>query len=68
MLPREFAFFTDNQALGFLNSQEKLSHKHMKWVESIQEFTFTIKNNKGVAKKVADALSKRNLEMQEIKL
>ena len=35
-LPKEFFVL----ALSFLNSQEKLSHKHMKWVKSIQAYTF----------------------------
>ena len=68
MLPREFVVFTNNQALSFLNIQEKLSYKHMKWVEYIQAFTFTIKHKKGVENKVVDALSRRNLVVQEIKL
>lgn len=33
LLPKEFVVYTDNQALSFLTSQEKLSHKHMKWVQ-----------------------------------
>lgn len=36
LLPKEFVVFTDNHALSFLNSQEKLSHRHMKWVEDLQ--------------------------------
>jgi ribonuclease HI len=35
LFPKEFVVFTDNQALSFLNNQEKLSHKHTKWVESV---------------------------------
>ncbi|GLJ13208.1 hypothetical protein SUGI_0207710 [Cryptomeria japonica] len=68
LLPKEFVVYTDNQALSFLNSQEKLSHKNMKRVESIQAYTFTIKHKKGVANKVADALSRRSLIVQEVKL
>ena len=29
-LPNEFVVYLDNQALSFLNSQDKLSSKHMK--------------------------------------
>ena len=60
LLPKEFVVYTDNQALSFLNSQDKLSHRHMKWVEYLQAYTFTIKHKKGI-NKVADALSRRNL-------
>lgn len=33
LLPKEFVVYTDNQALSFLISQDKLSHRHMKWME-----------------------------------
>lgn len=54
LLPKEFIVYSDNQALSFLNSQEKLSHRHMKWVEYLQAYTFNIKHKKGVLNKVAD--------------
>lgn len=33
LLPKEFIVFTNNQALSFLNSQDKLSQRHIKWME-----------------------------------
>ena len=60
--------YSDNQELSFLNSQEKLSHKNMKWVEYLKAYTFNIKNKKGVLNKVVDALSRRALTIQEIQL
>lgn len=68
LLPKEFIVYTDNHALRFPNRQEKLSHRHVKWVEYMKAFTFTIKHKKGVANKVADALSRRVLTVQEIQL
>ena len=40
----------------------------MKWVESLQAYTFTIKHKKVQANKVGDALSRRSLVVQEIQL
>ena len=60
--------YYDNHALSLLKSQEKLSNKHMKWVEYLQAYTFTIKLKKVVQNKVADVLSKRLLTVQEIQL
>ena len=42
-LPKEFLVFTDNQALSYINTQENLRNRHLKWMKYIQEFTFTIK-------------------------
>lgn len=68
LLPKEFIVFTDNHALSFLNRQQKLNHRHIKWMEYIQAYTFSMKHKKGVANKVANALSKRNLVVQTIQL
>lgn len=37
-------------------------------MEYLQAFTFTIKHKKGVANKIVDDLSRRNLVIQEIQL
>ena len=66
LLPKEFFVYTDSYALSFLNRQEKLNHRHMKWIEFLQPYTFTIKNKKGESNKVVDALSRRNLTIQEV--
>ena len=68
LLPNEFVVYTDNQTLSFLNRQEKLSHRHMKWMEYLQAYTFTIKHKRGISNKVADALSRRNLIVSQIQL
>lgn len=68
LLPKEFVVFIDNQGLSFINSQEKLSNRHIKWIEYLQAYTFTIKHKKGQLNKVADVLSKRLLIVQEVTL
>lgn len=68
LLPKEFIVFTNNQALSFINNQEKLNHRNMKWVETLQAFTFNLKHKKGVNNKVADALRRRILTMNQIKM
>lgn len=67
-MPREFIVFTDNHALSFLNGQDKLNHRHAKWVEYLQAYTFTMKHKKGQANKVVDALIRRSMMVQEIQL
>lgn len=66
LLPKEFVVYTNNHALIFLNNQDKLSHRHLKWVEQLQSYAFTIKHKKGRANKVADALSRKTMMIQEV--
>jgi len=51
--------------LQYIMQQHKLNHKHANWVEYLQSFTFVLKHISGQANKVADALSRRNLILQE---
>ena len=60
--------FTDTQSLSYINTQEKLSNRNLKWMKYLQAFTFTIKHKKGQLNKVADALSRRMLTIQEVQL
>ena len=48
--------------------QPKLNRKHANWVEYLQSFTFVIKHISGQGNKVADALSRRSLVIQEGKI
>jgi hypothetical protein len=45
-----------------------LNQKHAKWVEYMQNFTFVIKHISGTANKVADALSRKCLLLQEFRV
>lgn len=65
LLGNEFVLFSDNSALQYVMQQHKLNHKHAKWVEYLQSFTFMLKHISGQAKKVADSLSRRALLLQK---
>ena len=62
---KEFILFSNNHALQFIMRQCKLNQKHVKWVEFLQGFTFVIKHISGKTNKVANALSRNNLMVQE---
>jgi hypothetical protein len=68
LIPREFFLYSDNHTLQFVTQQEKLNKKHAKWVEYMQNFTFVIKHISGTANKVADALSRKCLLLQEFRI
>jgi hypothetical protein len=68
LIPKEFVLYSDNYALQFVTQQEKLNQKHVKWVEYMQNFTFVIKHISGTANKVADALSRKCLLLQEFRV
>ena len=68
LIPKEFVLYSNNQALQFITRQEKLNQKHAKWVEFMQNFTFVIKHIVGTANKVAYALSRTSLIVQEFQV
>lgn len=53
----EFILYLDHEALKHLNSQDKLSLRHARWVAYVQQFSFLIKHKYGVLNKVADVIS-----------
>jgi len=67
-LGNEFVLFLDNSSLQYIMQQHKLNHKHAKWVEYLQSFMFVLKHISGQANKVADALSRRSLIIQESRI
>ena len=60
--------YTDKHILQYIMQHPKLNRKHAKWVEYLHSFTFVIKHISVQANKVVDALSKRNLVVQEGKI
>ena len=65
LMTKEFVLYSDNHALQFIMQQPKLNQKHAKWVEYLQSFNFVLKHISGQSNKVEDALSRKNLLIQE---
>jgi hypothetical protein len=55
----DFILYSDHEALKHLNSQDKLSSRHVKWAAYVQQFSFTIKHKARALNKV-DALSQNS--------
>jgi len=56
--PQEFVLFSDHEALNYIYSQKKLNTRHGRWIEFLQDYTFTLHHKAGVENKAADALSR----------
>jgi len=58
LLPKEY-LYSDHQVLCYINSQKMIGHRHIKWFEFIQEYTFVLKHCFGVDNKAANELSRK---------
>ncbi|XP_052625755.1 uncharacterized protein LOC128132814 [Lactuca sativa] len=54
---KEFVLFTDHDSLRHIHSQDKVSHKHGRWMSFLEKFTFVVKHKSRMSNRVADALS-----------
>nr|GEU71743.1 putative reverse transcriptase domain-containing protein [Tanacetum cinerariifolium] len=57
---KEFVLFTEHDSLRHIHTQDKVSHKHGRWLAFLEKFTFVVRHETGVSNRVADALSRRN--------
>ncbi|GJS50369.1 putative nucleotidyltransferase, ribonuclease H [Tanacetum coccineum] len=57
---KEFMLFTDHDSLRHIRTQDKVSHKHGRWLVFLEKFTFVVKHKTGVSNRAADALSRRS--------
>nr|GEY47227.1 hypothetical protein [Tanacetum cinerariifolium] len=57
---KEFVLFTDHDSLRHIRTQDKVSHKHGRWLAFLEKFTFVVKHKTGVSNRATDALSRRN--------
>lgn len=56
---RKFVVHTDHYPLRYIETQDQLSQRQVRWLERIVEFDFTIIPVKGKSNNVADALSRQ---------
>jgi len=47
LMPKEFVLFSNISSLQYITQHPKLNHKHAKWIESLQSFTFVLKHING---------------------
>ncbi|PKU64661.1 hypothetical protein MA16_Dca014515 [Dendrobium catenatum] len=66
LLHQEFILCTDNRALQFINSQKHVNRMHARWVAFLQRFSFVLKHQAGQNNKVADALSRKVLLVNQL--
>ena len=66
MWPKEFVIYSDHESLKHIRSQEKLNHRHAKWVEFIESFPYIIKHKKGKDNVIADALPRRYTMLSQL--
>ncbi|GJW50318.1 putative reverse transcriptase domain-containing protein [Tanacetum coccineum] len=57
---KEFVLFTGHDSLRHIRTQDKVSHKHGRWLAFLKKFTFVVKHKTGVSNRAADALSRRS--------
>ncbi|GJY79709.1 putative nucleotidyltransferase, ribonuclease H [Tanacetum coccineum] len=57
---KEFVLFTDHDSLRHIRTQDKVSHKHGRWLAFLEKFTFMVKHKTGVSNRAAGALSRRS--------
>ncbi|KAJ9562007.1 LOW QUALITY PROTEIN: hypothetical protein OSB04_007167 [Centaurea solstitialis] len=68
LLANEFILYSDHEALKYIQGQQKLNPRHAKWVEFLQAYAFVIRHKAGSSNTVADALSRRDVLLSEMKI
>ena len=56
----EFVIHSDHESLKHLKGQHKLTKRHAKWMEFLEQFPYAIKYKNGKSNVVVDALSRRH--------
>ena len=58
LLPKEFVLFSDHDDLKHLHDHKKVSDRHARWIEYMQDYVFVIRH-KGKDNVIENALSRR---------
>lgn len=66
LLGRRFLVRTDQQSLRYVTQQREIGPDYQKWVLKLMGFTFDIQYKSGAFNRVADALSRKNVELNVI--
>jgi hypothetical protein len=61
-----FEVITDNYASTFIQKQQRLSAKQARWVQTLEEFNFKIIHKPGTQNQVADALSRKDIQVIQL--
>src|SRR5215212_1590244 len=61
-----FEVITDNYASTFIQKQQRLSAKQARWVQTLEEFNFKIIHKPGAQNLVADALSRKDIQVIQL--
>ncbi|XP_073060027.1 uncharacterized protein [Primulina eburnea] len=59
--PKNCEIFTDHQSLKYLFTQKELNMRQRRWIELFKDYDLTISYHPGKANKVADALSRKDM-------
>ena len=65
--PQKFLVYTDNNPLTYVLTTAKLNATGLRWVADLAEFDFSIKYRPGKENVDADCLSRKPLELSELK-
>ena len=62
----KFEVFSDHKSLKYLFSQKELNMRQRRWLEFLKDYDFELSYHPGKANVVADALSRKSLQMSSL--
>ena len=66
LFPKEFVIHSDHELLKPIRTQNKLNHRHAKWAEFIESFSYVINHKKGKDNIIAYTLSRRYTMLSQL--